>query len=65
MRHVQALQTTIAVLFSMGVEFDAVPVARARRALFGRREPSREAVAALDPEIIPVEKATGGSAYVS
>jgi cellulose synthase (UDP-forming) len=63
-RHVQALQTAIAVLFSMGVEFQSVPV-RARRPLFGRREPSREAAAALDPQVEQVEKAMSGGAYVS
>ena len=64
-RHVQALQTPIAVLFSMGVEFDTVPVTRGRRPLFGRRESSRESEAALDPSSVPVQKAVGGSAYVS
>jgi cellulose synthase (UDP-forming) len=64
-RHVQALQTSIAVLFSMGVEFDSVPVSRMRRMLFGRREPSRETLAALDPTAVPVQKTVGGSAYVS
>jgi hypothetical protein len=64
-RHVQALQTSIAVLFSMGVEFDSVPVARPRRSLFGRREPSREAVAQLEPSAVPIQKTIEGNAYVS
>jgi hypothetical protein len=35
-RHVQALQSSVAVLFSMGIEFDAVPVrARSRMRPFG------------------------------
>jgi cellulose synthase (UDP-forming) len=64
-RHVQALQTAIAMLYSMGVEFDSVPVARGRRSLFGRREPSREVEAALDPAAVSVQQTAGGSAYVS
>jgi hypothetical protein len=62
-RHVQALQTSIAVLFSMGVEFDSVPVAR-RRFLFGRREPSRES-AALAPDPLAIETKPGENAYVA
>jgi len=64
-RHVQTLQTSVAILFSMGMEFDTVPVSRTRRTLFGRREPSREADAALDPAAVPVQKTAGESAYVS
>ena len=63
-RHVQALQTSIAMLYSMGIEFDSVPVAPRRR-LFGRREPSREAGAALDPGVVAAAKPAEGGAYVS
>lgn len=63
-RHVQALQTSIAVLFSMGVEFDSVPALRRKRPLLGRREPSREAQAELDPAAIPIQKPEG-RAYVA
>ena len=64
-RHVQALQTPIAVLFSMGVEFHTVPVSRGFRSIFGRREPSRELAAAVVAPAAPAEKALEGNAYVS
>jgi cellulose synthase (UDP-forming) len=64
-RHVQALQTSVAVLFSMGVEFDSVPLSRMKRPLFGRREPSRETAAQLEPTAVPVQKSIEGNAYVS
>ena len=63
-RHVQALQTSVAMLYSMGIEFDSVPVAPRRR-LFGRREPSREAGAALEPGVVAGAKTAEGGAYVS
>ena len=64
-RHVQALRTSVAVLFSMGVEFNAVPASRGWKSRFGRRAlPRGEADVAPLPLIAPEKPASDG-AYVS
>jgi cellulose synthase (UDP-forming) len=46
-RHVQTLETTVAVLFSMGVELDSVPSSERSRLGFGRKQiPPRKAYVA-------------------
>jgi len=61
-RHVQALHTNVAMLYSMGVELRTVPVG-SRRWLpwFGKRTPG----AAVSPEAASLAHPTEGQAYVA